>query len=77
MTTQTTPQNRTSAAIAATLLTETQLAERWAMSVKTLQAWRERGNGLAFIKLGKAVRYRLTDIEDFEVKNLKTNTSMT
>jgi hypothetical protein len=57
--------------------TETQLAERWAMSVKTLQAWRERGNGLVFIKLGKAVRYRLTDIEDFEAKNLKTNTSMT
>lgn len=73
MATQTIPQNHTSSAI---VLTETQLAERWAMSVKTLQAWRERGNGLAFIKLGKAVRYRLTDIEYFEAKNLETNTSM-
>jgi predicted DNA-binding transcriptional regulator AlpA len=39
------------------LLTERQAGERLAISHRTLQQWRVRGNGPAFLKLGNAVRY--------------------
>jgi excisionase family DNA binding protein len=39
------------------LLTEVQAAEYLALSVRTLQAWRVRGGGPPFVKVGRAVRY--------------------
>ncbi len=56
-------------------LDEKQLAERWSISVKTLQAWRLKGGGPRFIKLGRAIRYRLEDIENFESENIQDSTS--
>ena len=47
-------------------LTETQLANRWGMSVKTLQDWRRKGTGVAWMKLGNAVRYKIEAIEKYE-----------
>ena len=44
------------------LITETQAAEIVALSVKTLQAWRVRGIGPAYVKAGKAVRYSRADL---------------
>lgn len=46
--------------------TETELAQRWAISPKTLQRWRCENRGPRYIKLSKAVRYRLADILDYE-----------
>lgn len=40
------------------LLRETQVAEILAVSLSTVRAWRAKGNGPPFIKLGRAVRYR-------------------
>jgi predicted DNA-binding transcriptional regulator AlpA len=42
----------------ATLLTETQAAQFLTMSIKTLQAWRARGQGPHFVKIGRSVRYQ-------------------
>jgi excisionase family DNA binding protein len=39
-------------------LTEAQAAEYLGLSVRTLQAWRVRGVGPPFARLGRAVRYR-------------------
>ena len=41
----------------------------------TLEAWRCRGGGPAFLKLGKAVRYRDEDLEAFMESRLRKNTS--
>jgi hypothetical protein len=48
------------------LLTEAQLAERWQVSIKKLQADRWKGTGLKFVKIGRLVRYRLPDVLAFE-----------
>lgn len=48
------------------LLDQNQLAERWKLSHRTLEAWRWRRRGPAFLKLGGKVVYRLEDIEAFE-----------
>ena len=54
------------------LLCEQQLAARWGISIKTLQAQRWKGCGVAFIKLGRSVRYRLSDVVAFELANTVT-----
>ena len=50
---------------AATALTETQVAEQLGLSVATLRAWRHRGKGPRFLRLGRSVRYLPLDLEDF------------
>lgn len=40
----------------------------------TLEAWRCRGGGPVFLKLGKAVRYRQADLEAFIESRLRKNT---
>ncbi len=57
------------------LLNERELAIRWATSVKTLQAWRQQGRGPRYIKMGRAVRYSIASIEQFESKSLVSSTS--
>lgn len=47
-------------------LTPKELAERWRISPRTLERWRWTGEGVGFVKLGGAVRYRLRDIEKYE-----------
>jgi excisionase family DNA binding protein len=41
----------------------------------TLEAWRCRGGGPAFLKLGKAVRYRQSDLENFMAERARLSTS--
>ncbi len=45
------------------------------ISVKTLQRWRLEGNHLPFVKLGKAVRYRQEDLDNYVIDNLRSSTS--
>lgn len=47
-------------------LDERALAHRWSMSPRTLQRWRQDGDGPAYLKLGGRVVYRLTDVEAWE-----------
>jgi hypothetical protein len=50
-----------------TLLTPTQLAERWGMAAVSLATMRSRNLGPPFIRLGNnTVRYRLSDIIAYE-----------
>ena len=44
------------------LLTENQLADKTGISPRTLQKWRWEGGGPPYIKLGRSVRYRLSDV---------------
>jgi hypothetical protein len=58
-----------------TLLTPGQLADRWHCSVKKLDADRLRGTGCPYVKIGRLVRYRATDIEAHEAAQLRHSTS--
>lgn len=44
------------------LLNERDLAARWRISVRTLQNKRVQGCGIPFLKLGRSVRYRMSDV---------------
>jgi DNA-binding transcriptional MerR regulator len=44
------------------LLAEVYAAELLGLSSRTLQAWRTKGTGPAFVRAGRAVRYRRRDL---------------
>ena len=46
------------------------LASRWATTTQRLANDRASGRGPAFLKVGTRVLYRLSDIEDYEARNL-------
>ena len=56
-------------------LNQRQLAVRWDLSEATLERWRSEGIGPIFLKLQGQVRYRIEDIEAFEVDSLRKSTS--
>ena len=53
------------------LLTSRELSQRWNLSIRTIEKWRYVDYGPPFLKLGKAIRYRIEDIIDFEQLALK------
>ena len=57
------------------LLTEQQVADRQRRSVKTLRNQRVTGGGIPFLKLGRTVRYRLSDVLAWETARLVSSTS--
>jgi hypothetical protein len=52
-------------------LTQIDLAARWGLSPRTLEAWRSRGEGPAYLRLGGKIAYRIEDIEAFEAQQLQ------
>jgi hypothetical protein len=56
-------------------LTEQQLAARHQRSVKTLRNARVHGGYVKFVKLGRNVRYRLSDVLAYEEANTQRSTS--
>lgn len=50
-------------------LTESEAATRLGLKVATLRAWRQKGKGPAYVRLGRAVRYLMTDVDDFIQSN--------
>jgi hypothetical protein len=56
-------------------LTEKQLASRHQLSVKTLRNARVSGSYIRFVRLGRTVRYRLSDVIAYEEANLVRSTS--
>lgn len=58
------------------LLTSQELARRWNVSLKKLEADRWRGTSpIPFLRIGTAVRYRLSDVLAFEETSLVRSTS--
>lgn len=52
-------------------LNEVDLARRWRLSPRTVQAWRVKGLGPPYLKLMGRVCYRLADVIEFELANLR------
>jgi predicted site-specific integrase-resolvase len=52
-------------------LTPHELAERWQVSERTLNRWRDLGTGPAWLKLNGRIRYRLEDVDAFERLRLR------
>ena len=50
-------------------LTEADAAARLHVKGATLRAWRHQGRGPAFVRYGRAVRYLVRDIDEFERVN--------
>lgn len=48
------------------------LSGRWSVSARTLANWRWQGTGCKYLKLGRRVVYRLTDVVEFERQNAAT-----
>lgn len=69
------PSPATSPASTDYFLNEYELAERHKRSVKTVRNERLRGAGVPFVRIGRSVRYRLSDVERFERERLCTSTS--
>ena len=56
-------------------LTTNQAAEALGVKPATLEVWRCQGRGPRFLKLGRVVRYRQSDLEAFLNENSRLNTS--
>jgi Helix-turn-helix domain len=56
-------------------LNETQAAEILGLSVRTLQAWRVRGGGPAYVKIGRSVRYQRRVLLAFQEQHTVTSTT--
>jgi len=51
-------------------LTVKDLAEREAVTVKTVYKWNEQGTGPRYLRIGKHCRYRFTDVITWEKSRL-------
>lgn len=58
-----------------THLNQNDLARRWRVSPRTLERWRWTGEGPRYIKVVGRVLYRLEDIEDFELAQMRESTA--
>jgi hypothetical protein len=61
--------------ISANLVTVRQAADRLGVSVSFLNKARLTGSGPGFVKLGRAVRYRIADLEAFILAGCRSSTS--
>ena len=57
------------------LLTEIQTAEVLGLKPQTLRSWRLTGEGPRYRKIGAAVRYHPTDLEEYIQQASRQNTS--
>ena len=57
-------------------LTPLALANRWSLNPNTLSQWRWNGRGPLYLKIGRRVLYRLEDVQSFEDKKCRQNSSM-
>lgn len=57
------------------LLNESSVAKRLNCEVKTLQAWRCRGGGPPFVRVGRLVRYKPEDVLAWIESRRMTSTS--
>lgn len=57
------------------LLTEKEVALMLGCTCAKLQKLRQQGRGLKFIRIGRHIRYQLSDIEEHLAKNTYSSTS--
>jgi len=57
-----------------TFLDTIEAAQHLGLKKTTLEAWRCRGGGPRFAKLGRAVRYRKADLDDWIESRIRENT---
>ena len=57
------------------IFTTPKAAEALGVKPATLEVWRCQGRGPVFVKLGRAVRYRQCDLDDFINRGLRCSTS--
>jgi hypothetical protein len=65
----------TEAATRKQLVNERRAAEILGLQVRTLQQWRMSGRGVCYVKIGRAVRYSLNDLDAFIAKNTVQSTT--
>lgn len=54
-----------------TLLSTKLLARRWNIAPRTLERWRAEDRGPQFVRIGRHIRYRQTDILAFETMQIE------
>ena len=52
-------------AIRTKLLTAEEVAEWTGLSLDTLAQWRSQGRGIPYLKIGRAVRYDPSDVQEY------------
>ncbi|NGM24162.1 helix-turn-helix domain-containing protein [Roseomonas stagni] len=52
-------------------LKQHELAERWKVSGRTLEKWRQTRRGPPYLLIGGAVRYRIEDVLAYEASRLQ------
>lgn len=57
-------------------ITSKEVAIRWKLTPETMKKWRCAGKSPPYRKLGKRILYKIEEIERFEDKALRYNTSM-
>jgi len=57
------------------LLTQRQAAEMLALSERTLERFRVTGSGPKFVRCGRSIRYRLSDVEAWIASRVVGSTS--
>lgn len=57
------------------VLTNKEAARKLGVSHRTLEDWRLTNRGPRFVKLGRLVRYRMSDLHDFMDQNSFMNTA--
>lgn len=58
-----------------TIMTVQQAAVYLGLAVSTLNKWRCHGGGPVFVKMGRAVRYRVTDLDTYINASILKSTS--
>lgn len=53
-------------------LDENQLGTRWGVTPRMLQQARWKGAGCIYVKIGRMVRYRLSDVKAYELSRTVT-----
>ena len=56
-------------------LTDIEVAARLGVSRFTVRSWRLKGSGPRFLKMGRAVRYRQEDVQEYEQQVLVNPTA--
>jgi hypothetical protein len=64
-------ETKTAITAASLNLTQLEVAERWRLSGRTLEKWRQRRVGPRYLRVGGKVLYPLSEIERFEAAALR------
>ena len=58
------------------LLDQDRLAKLLGCSARTLERQRLEGTGVPFVRVGRLVRYRLADVQNYLAERVRTSTSI-